>query len=175
MGWASVELKRLAGHSPSGHGDHWTGLSQWMFPTRETYEAWQVAAEGKAFKREYDDLKREYDDLKRAFRESRAYFNNTHQSMTDVWVYPRVSGFERHGHATPKPLPMMGRCVISSCPPGGTVLDPFMGTAPTAIACVRTGRKFIGIEKDPKHFQTALERIKRELAQGDLFLDNKHM
>lgn len=47
----------------------------------------------------------------------------------------------------------------------GTVLDPFMGSGTTGIACIRTGRKFIGIEKDPAHFQTAVERIRRELQQ----------
>jgi DNA modification methylase len=46
-----------------------------------------------------------------------------------------------------------------------------MGSGTTGIACIRTGRRFIGIELDPGYFATALERIKRELAQGDLFLD----
>ncbi len=55
-------------------------------------------------------------------------------------------------------------------PTGVTVLDPYMGSGTTGIACIRTGRRFIGIEKDPTHYATALKRIKRELAQGDLFL-----
>jgi DNA modification methylase len=55
-------------------------------------------------------------------------------------------------------------------PEGATVLDPFMGSGTTGIACIRTGRRFIGIEKDPAHYLTALTRIKNELAQGDLFL-----
>jgi len=93
--------------------------------------------------------------------------------LNDRWSdYGRVTGAERHGHATPKPSAMMARCVKSSCPPGGTVLDPFMGTAPTAIACIRTGRKFVGIEKDVKHFETACERVANELAQGVLLPPN---
>jgi len=55
-------------------------------------------------------------------------------------------------------------------PEGATVLDPFMGSGSTAIACIRTGRPFIGVERDLDHFNTAVERIRRELAQGDLFL-----
>jgi predicted methyltransferase len=55
-------------------------------------------------------------------------------------------------------------------PVGATVLDPYMGSGSTAIACIRTGRKFIGIERDPKHFAAALLRIQRELSQPDLFL-----
>lgn len=40
------------------------------------------------------------------------------------------------------------------------------GSGSTGLACIRTGRKFIGVEKDPKHFATAVERIGRELQQG---------
>ena len=129
--------------------------------SKEDYEKLRDACNGDAFKREHDDLKR-------AFYATRAWFDNAHQNMTDVWHYGRVTGAERHGHATPKPSAMMARCVKSSCPPSGTVLDPFMGTAPTAIACLRTGRNFIGIEKDPKHFATACSRLERELEHGAL-------
>lgn len=46
-------------------------------------------------------------------------------------------------------------------PIGGTVLDQFMGSGTTGVACIRTDRKFIGIEKEPKYFQIACDRIKR--------------
>ena len=59
--------------------------------------------------------------------------------------------------------------LLGKLPDGATVLDPFMGSGSTIIAAIRTGRKAIGIEKDPEHFKNAAERIKRELAQGDLF------
>jgi len=167
LGWDIATFKRLAGHSETS-GCHWFDRSQWMMPTRAVYDSWRKAADGAAFKREHDDLKREHDDLKREFYATRAYFDNAQQSMTDVWNYPRVNGDERHGHATPKPVAMMARCVKSSCPPGGTVLDPFTGTAPTAIACIRTGRKFVGIEIDEQHFEAAEQRIRREL-EADTF------
>jgi DNA modification methylase len=54
-------------------------------------------------------------------------------------------------------------------PEGATILDPFMGSGSTIIAAIRTGRRAIGIELDPAHYATAVERIKRELSQGDLF------
>lgn len=74
-------------------------------------------------------------------------------------------------HPTQKPVALMAWSMESlAVPEGGTVLDPFMGSGTTAIACIRTGRKFIGVERDPAHFKTAVERIRRELAQGDLFL-----
>ena len=53
---------------------------------------------------------------------------------------------------------------------GETVLDPFMGSGSTGVAAIIEGRRFIGIERDPIHYATALERITNELAQGDLFL-----
>jgi len=78
---------------------------------------------------------------------------------------------ERVGHPTQKPVRIMSWTMEETgVPEGATVLDPFMGSGSTAIACIRTGRPFIGVERDPDHFNTAVERIRRELAQGDLFL-----
>ena len=52
---------------------------------------------------------------------------------------------------------------------GQTVLDPFMGSGTTGVACARLGRKFIGIEIEPKYFDIACKRIEREYAQLKLF------
>lgn len=80
-------------------------------------------------------------------------------------------GVPTSAHPSQKPISLMAWCMErAKVADGATVLDPFMGSGTTGIACIRTGRRFIGIEKDPRHFQTALERIERELAQGDLFL-----
>ena len=74
-------------------------------------------------------------------------------------------------HPTQKPVQLMAWSMDQAkVGEGATVLDPFMGSGSTAIACLRTGRKFIGVERDPAHFNTAVERIRQELAQGDLFL-----
>ena len=71
---------------------------------------------------------------------------------------------------TQKPAPVMEWCMERArIGPGATVFDPFMGSGTTAIACIRTGRCFIGIEKDPAHFATACSRIRRELSQPLLF------
>jgi DNA modification methylase len=58
---------------------------------------------------------------------------------------------------------------MASIQEGHTVLDPFMGSGTTGVACVRTGRKFIGVEKDPKYFQIACDRIQAEYDRGALF------
>jgi DNA modification methylase len=74
-------------------------------------------------------------------------------------------------HPCQKPVSLMAWCMDKAkVPEGATVLDPYMGSGSTIIAAIRTGRKAIGIEKDPEHFEKAAERICAELAQGDLFL-----
>ena len=85
------------------------------------------------------------------------------------WIVTRKSMGRTHPNE--KPVSLMG-AIIDKLPPGCTVLDPFMGSGTTGLACIRTGRRFVGIEKDPAHYATALERIQRELSQGDLFLDS---
>ena len=52
-----------------------------------------------------------------------------------------------------------------------TILDPFMGSGTTGVACVRTGRKFIGIEKEPHYFEIAKRRISDELNRFPLLED----
>jgi len=145
--------------------DHWFSKSQWSFPQKEQYEAIQKASKGNAFKREYDelkrqhdDLKREYDDLKREFYATRAYFDNTHDNMTDVWSFPRVTGEERHGHATPKPVEMMKRVMLSSLPKGGICVEPFGGSGSTLMGAENTGRKCRAIEISPAYVAVAIQR-----------------
>jgi site-specific DNA-methyltransferase (adenine-specific)/modification methylase len=74
---------------------------------------------------------------------------------------------ERVGHPTQKPRRVMEWCIgyVS----GETILDPFMGSGTTGVACARLGRKFIGIEIEPRYFDIACERIAREYAQLKLF------
>lgn len=74
-------------------------------------------------------------------------------------------------HPTQKPVVLMTWCMAQmKVPQDATVLDPFMGSGTTAIACIRTGRRFIGVEKDVAIFEGAVERIRAELAQGVLSL-----
>lgn len=82
-----------------------------------------------------------------------------------VYCFRDVPGFSDKGlHPTQKTIPLMWWC-IEKCktPYGATVLDPYMGSGTTGIACIRSGRRFIGIEKDPEHFKIAKERIELEL------------
>lgn len=74
-------------------------------------------------------------------------------------------------HPCPKPLPVMRWLVGLFCPPGGTVVDPFMGTGTTGAACAFQGRSFVGIEIDKAYFEAALRRIEDAQRQRDMFHD----
>jgi DNA modification methylase len=84
-----------------------------------------------------------------------------------------IRDFEKADHPTQKWLPMIHRIVESIVPHGASALDPFMGSGTTGVACVRTGRRFIGIEKEPKYFTIAIDRIKKELDRYPLFQEEK--
>ena len=71
-------------------------------------------------------------------------------------------------HPTQKPIALMEWC-LGFLPDAETILDPFMGSGTTLVACQRLGRSGIGIELDPDYFDIACERIDAAYAQGRLF------
>jgi hypothetical protein len=74
-------------------------------------------------------------------------------------------------HPTQKPLEVMLRCLLELPPKADLILDPFMGSGTTGIAAVKLGRRFIGIEIEPKYFEVACRRIQEASRQPDLFID----
>jgi len=74
---------------------------------------------------------------------------------------------EEHPHE--KPVRLLEALVAWLAPIDGTVLDPFMGSGSTGMACAGLGRRFIGIELDPAHFDTACDRVTRSQRQERLF------
>ncbi|NVE24418.1 DNA-methyltransferase [Burkholderia glumae] len=87
----------------------------------------------------------------------------------DVWSISRLhrQHAERVDHPTQKPLELVERMVLSSCPPGGVVLDPFMGSGTTAVACARHGRGFVGYEINESYCAIARERVAALAAPAD--------
>tara|TARA_R110000868_G_scaffold236522_2_gene490568 strand:+ start:5326 stop:6000 length:675 start_codon:yes stop_codon:yes gene_type:complete len=72
-------------------------------------------------------------------------------------------------HPTQKPIAVMEWC-LSQLPSGAqTIIDPFMGSGTTGVACARMGRSFIGIEREPSYFDIACRRIEAAYKQGDMF------
>lgn len=75
---------------------------------------------------------------------------------------------ERVGHPTQKPLALMKWCIEQAGKPQ-TILDPFMGSGTTGVAAVQMGRKFIGIEREPRYFDIACRRIEDAQRVQDMF------
>jgi len=138
---------------------HWFGQSQWTLPTEENYNWLRKLfnVNGTAYlRREYEDLRREYEDLRRPFSVT------ADVPYTDVWSFPTVQAYYGK-HPCEKPLALMEHIINASSRPGGIVLDPFLGSGTTGVACIKTGRNFIGIEKDEAYFNIAKKRIETEL------------
>lgn len=70
-----------------------------------------------------------------------------------------------NGHPAEKPLELMKWLVTNSTNPGDTIIDPFMGSGTTGVACVQTGRNFVGIELDKGYFDIAQKRIEQAQMQ----------
>lgn len=77
---------------------------------------------------------------------------------------------ETAGHPAPMPYSMAADHITTWTDRGETVLDPFMGSGTTGVACAKLGRKFIGIEIESKYFDIACRRIEQAYQQPDMFI-----
>ncbi|MEN6400848.1 MAG: site-specific DNA-methyltransferase [Armatimonadia bacterium] len=78
-------------------------------------------------------------------------------------------GNKETNHPNEKPIPVMTKLVRLCSEEGDTIMDPYMGSGSTGLACINSGRNFVGIEIVPEHFEAAVKRIKAALAQPSLF------
>ena len=168
----------------SGMAGHYFSSSQFCIPTPEHYTELQrlfnakcngsgpqylrreyedLRREYEDLRREYEDLRREYEDLRREYEDLRRPFSvSADMAFTDVWNFPVVMNYPGK-HPCEKPLSMMRHIISVSSRDGATVFDPFMGSGTTGVAAVQLGRKFIGIEREPKYFERACNRVREAL------------
>lgn len=155
----SEDIRRVCG---VGMFSHWFTRAQFLFMPEKHYHTLRVNYPD-SFRREWSELKSEWDKVKgiptEKMQASRSYFDNTHDSMIEVWEYGRVTGEERHGHATPKPIEMMNRIIKSSSPDNALMVEPFLGSGTTMVAAHQLGRKCYGMELDPKYCQVIVDRM----------------
>ncbi len=78
---------------------------------------------------------------------------------------------EKNGHPCPKPIEWMLWAVSLASTTTQTIMDPFMGSGTTGVACVKLGRRFVGVELDPGYFDIACERIRKAYDQPDMFIE----
>ena len=108
-------------------------------------------------------------------------FSNKYLSDTEYCLYFKKNGYcrpknyemaktyffekinikdkRKYGHPTIKPLDMISRFILNSSKPNDIILDPFMGSGTTAVACLNYDRRFIGFEISEKYYQIAIRRI----------------
>jgi site-specific DNA-methyltransferase (adenine-specific) len=92
------------------------------------------------------------------FAKSRRYwFDRAALKEESVWHIPHQRGLDGHSAAFPEAL--AEQCILSGCPEGGTVLDPFFGAGTTGLVCQRTNRNCIGIELNPVYYDIAAKRL----------------
>jgi len=147
---------------------HWFSKSQFHLIGEKYYALLAEHYEG-CFTRKWSDLKYEWDGTMgiifgRKYRKLdalRSYFRNEHDNMNEVWQFGRVTGKERHGHATPKPIEMMCRVFKSSAPPDSITLEPFGGSGSTLIASHETNRTCYTMELDPLYVDVICARYQK--------------
>jgi DNA modification methylase len=96
------------------------------------------------------------------------YFHPESAALSNVWEFSHMEN-NAIDHPAPFPIALPSRCISGSTRFGEVVLDPFLGSGTTGVAAIQLGRKFIGIEREPKYFDIACKRIEQAVAQGQLF------
>jgi len=102
---------------------------------------------------------------------------NDDLQMRSDWTFPICGGKERlkkNGkkiHSTQKPEALLHRIILATTNKNDSIFDPFLGTGTTAVVAKKLGRKYFGIEKDNKYFETANERVNRTKLIEESYLD----
>lgn len=135
---------------------HYTGKSEWTFPTEEAYRKLATAAGI-----DNEKAKADYEKAKAVREKEFPYFNNTADFLTDVIVSPITTPAERkaaHNFPTVKPQALIRKILKAVTPPGGLVLDPFCGSGSTLIACEVLKRRCTTLEVNPRNAAICIDR-----------------
>ncbi len=129
---------------------HYFADNQWVFPTEAIYKKLQTSG---FFQKPYEELRAEYEEL-------RAKFNiKNGENINNVW-YSKVKQNTSKYHICEKPQDLLMKIINTSSNENDVVLDCFMGSGSTALACIETNRNFLGCEISEKYCEIANERIK---------------
>jgi len=149
-----AELRRIAGRAPITISVGQANLSQWAIiaPPDWWLAWWKPAAMGRCVV---------------GFNnwEPIALYGRPRRQACDVIRACIVPDPDVAGHPCPKPLEWATKQIEMLTQLGDTILDPFMGSGTTGVACVQTGRNFIGIEIDEGYFNIAKQRIEKAQAE----------
>ena len=101
-------------------------------------------------------------------RSERWKWNQDYVGLGTIW---RIARAQNKEHPVAYPVELPTNCIGAATDSGDTILDPFMGSGTTGVAAVKLGRKFIGIEIEPKYFDIACRRIQAALDAPDMFVE----
>lgn len=110
-------------------------------------------------RQEYEELRQEYEKQRQEYEKQRYTFNlkEVQKNISCVWEVDTTNSGRLH--SCEKPINILEKIIKTSSNENDIVLDCFMGSGSTGVACINTDRKFIGIEKDDKYFEIAANRI----------------
>ena len=151
---AKVTNKEIAKLFPSKTGGMTGCVSNWLlgynFPTKVQYEKMRKYLNYEYLRKNYEDLRKNYEDLRYTF--------NLQTGYTDVWSVNFYKE-KNNGHCTQKPISLMQRIIKTSSKENQVVLDPFVGSGSSAVACKRLNRRFIGFEISKEYCDIANSRL----------------
>ena len=136
---------------------------QFEFITKKHYE---VLSKVLDFDKSYEELRQEYEELRQEYEELRQEYeslrytfnlNEVQENISCVWTNKEINSGKKH--SCQKPTDILEKIIKTSSNEGDTILDCFMGSGSTGVACMNTNRKFIGIELDNNYFNIAKQRI----------------
>ena len=156
IGESDQKIANALGYKDRRTVNHWWSKSQWSFPTEENFKALQEYAKSKGI-----SIFENVNGIKAEYYLTRAYFDNTHDNMNNVWHFDRAGKDEREhtgGHATPKPIALCTRAIKSSSRENENVLDVFGGSGSTLIACEQLNRNAYLMELEPKWVDVIIKR-----------------
>lgn len=181
-GLTRKDVDKLLNNSMSSH--YFTNGEQFTIPNESNYKKLQSTG---FFKKPYEEIKKEYSKtgghcitynpqgikkldkpiINKPKKKNGVYEEFRGESKPQLYTNYPVNLIEFNGvnskerqHPTQKPVSLLEYLVKTYTNEGETVLDNCMGSGSTGIACLNTGRKFIGIEKDTKYYEIATNRIK---------------
>ena len=163
VGLTAKHLHELTGVQMWGH---WFSRNQFTVIPQKHYATLQNEYKGEAFLLSYTELRNligAQNDKKEPIKPffDLTWFDDGDIPLTDVWRQSTASSKERENtgnHATPKPIALCERAIVTSSRKHEIVLDVFGGSGTTLIACEQTGRKCYMMELDPKYCDVIVKR-----------------
>ena len=168
--------KMVLGNQTSHIGEAWdsTPPPAWLFGLMREMTAWQCVWGGNYFELPPTKCWLLWDKETAGvttFADGEMAWTNFDKALRlkrHLWSGPYMKVKEQREHPTQKPLTIIAWCIEQAPKEVQTVLDPFMGSGTTGVACSQMGKAFTGIERERKYFDIACDRIERAQRQAPL-------